>query len=472
MDETTYEVRVYELEKRKDGNGKVVAYRAVWLVAGKLRRKTFKTKAQANSFRADLIAATNRGEAFDLAYGLPLSQMRAMNRMTWFDLACDYSDAKWKDVSAKHRADIARVLALTTLAFLDSEYGKPADALLRCALTRYAFNTKQRSNQPANVKEALQWVERHTLFVDAFSEEETLRRVLDAITTKQDGKRMAAVTVKKYRGILHNALQYAVVRKALKTNPLTGLQWITVKASAEVDRRSVLNPSQGRALIKAIADDGPSGERLVALFGSMLYCGLRPEEAVETRKDYIVLPPLVQNVQTGEWEEPPEDEDWGELYVGPVSPEVARDWTDDGDNRDSRDRPKHRAEGEKRGPIPIPPVQVRLYRAHLAKFGTGSDGRLFSGMKADRVPGVTIRKVLKRARAKVLTDAERATPLAQRPYDLRHTCLSTHLNAGIAPQQVAEWAGNSVAVLLRTYAKCLTGQSTLLRKRISDALNQ
>jgi hypothetical protein len=42
--------------------------------------------------------------------------------------------------------------------------------------------------------------------------------------------------------------------------------------------------------------------------------------------------------------------------------------------------------------------------------------------------------------------------LARRPYDLRHACLSTWLNGGVPPTQVAEWAGHGVDVLLRIYA--------------------
>ena len=42
-----------------------------------------------------------------------------------------------------------------------------------------------------------------------------------------------------------------------------------------------------------------------------------------------------------------------------------------------------------------------------------------------------------------LTTAEQASPLARRPYDLRHACLSTWLNGGVYPTQVAEWAGHS-----------------------------
>jgi integrase len=63
-----------------------------------------------------------------------------------------------------------------------------------------------------------------------------------------------------------------------------------------------------------------------------------------------------------------------------------------------------------------------------------------------------------------------ASPLARRPYDLRHACLSTWLNAGVPAAQVAEWAGHSVNVLLRVYAKCLDGQEESAKRRIESAL--
>jgi len=62
------------------------------------------------------------------------------------------------------------------------------------------------------------------------------------------------------------------------------------------------------------------------------------------------------------------------------------------------------------------------------------------------------------------------TSLARRPYDLRHACLSTWLNGGVDPTQVAEWAGNSVAVLLRVYAKCIVGRDKIARQLIEEAL--
>jgi len=74
------------------------------------------------------------------------------------------------------------------------------------------------------------------------------------------------------------------------------------------------------------------------------------------------------------------------------------------------------------------------------------------------------------ARAAAFTDVEYASPLARRPYDLRHAAPSTWLNAGVPPTQVAEWAGHSVMVLLRVYAKCIYGQEEMATQRIDAAL--
>jgi hypothetical protein len=41
-----------------------------------------------------------------------------------------------------------------------------------------------------------------------------------------------------------------------------------------------------------------------------------------------------------------------------------------------------------------------------------------------------------------------------------------------SPEQVAEWAGNSVEIPLRVYAKCLAGHDEIAMRRISDVLGQ
>ncbi len=59
--------------------------------------------------------------------------------------------------------------------------------------------------------------------------------------------------------------------------------------------------------------------------------------------------------------------------------------------------------------------------------------------------------------------------IGKRVYDNRHTRLTKWLNDGIPPAQVAEWAGNSVPVLLATYARCVEGQLPDLKKRLEAA---
>lgn len=101
-----------------------------------------------------------------------------------------------------------------------------------------------------------------------------------------------------------------------------------------------------------------------------------------------------------------------------------------------------------------------------------SSGRLFGGVRGGELPTITYRRAWIKARQTALTAAEQTSPLARRPYDLRHACLSTWLNGGVYPTQVAEWAGHGVDVLLRIYAKCVVGQDELAKRRISEALRQ
>ena len=76
-----------------------------------------------------------------------------------------------------------------------------------------------------------------------------------------------------------------------------------------------------------------------------------------------------------------------------------------------------------------------------------------------------------RVRALALTPAQAATPLLQRPYDLRHSGVTWRLNSGVPPTEFAAWAGHSVEVLMRTYAKCMTGLEDVWTTRMNDTLH-
>ena len=48
--------------------------------------------------------------------------------------------------------------------------------------------------------------------------------------------------------------------------------------------------------------------------------------------------------------------------------------------------------------------------------------------------------------------------------------MSLWLNAAVPATQAAAWAGHSVHILMRVYAKCLYGQDEVVRRPVEAAL--
>lgn len=131
-----------------------------------------------------------------------------------------------------------------------------------------------------------------------------------------------------------------------------------------------------------------------------------------------------------------------------------------------------RRSAEEVRPVPIPPALVGILRAHLDAYPPAPDGRLFVAVESGgSVPWSVYSRLWADARTIGLTRAQAASPLARRPYDLRHAALSSWLAAGVPPTEVAIRAGNSVKVLLTVYAKCLADQQDTYNDRISGLLD-
>jgi integrase len=456
MKDLTYNVRIYAVEviPGKTRN----RHRVRWKVQDRVWRRNFHTAAHAESFRSELRVAARNGEAFSLATGEPVGWARSIqSQISWYDFAVRYVDMKWKAASAKYRRDIARAMVAATPPLIA---GRPSatDLELRSAMNNWGFNTKRRADAPAEVLEVLRWLSKNTRPLRDVAAPGLARAVLEAATSRLDGQRAAPDTVRKHRMLLSNALDYAVELELLDNNPIKAIKWRapTTSTTREVDRRSVVNHRQARALLDAVKTQQPSGPRLVAFFALMYYSGLRPEEAINVDRYALVLPPA---------EEP---DAWGEIHLTSAAPHAGSHWTNDGSLRETRAL-KHRIEGESR-PVPAPPQLVEILRKHLEQFPDGAAGRLFYGVRAETLPSTTYMQVWRAARKAAFAPREQASPLARRPYDLRHACVSTWLNAGASPTQVAAWAGHGVDVLLKIYARCVEGQDEVAKRRIAAAL--
>ena len=130
---------------------------------------------------------------------------------------------------------------------------------------------------------------------------------------------------------------------------------------------------------------------------------------------------------------------------------------------------KHRAAHETRT-IPIPPDLVKLLRAHIRRYGTTPDERIFQTARGGIIQDSAYSAVWAEARKKALTEAQCRSPLGRRPYDLRHAAVSLWLNSGMPATEVARSAGHGVAVLLKIHAHCIDGQAEAANKRITNGL--
>ncbi|MGW3416644.1 tyrosine-type recombinase/integrase [Streptomyces phaeochromogenes] len=457
----SHNVRIWGIRRR---NSKSAPFQVRWTVAGKVCQEPFATKTLADARRSKLVTAAGAGEAFDVATGLPVSELREATSPTWYEHACAYALMKWPNASAKHRAGIAEALTALTVALVSTSRGAPDSAVLRRALQGWAFRATLGDNGehqalkdadhdvPREIRSALDWVAGASLKVVDVAESDNIRRALTALSKRLDGKRAADNTMRRKRMVFSNAMRYAVEREVLPANPLGRIDWAAPDTTDEVDFQYVPDPQQTRRLIDAVRDADVRGPHLHAFFGCLYYAAMRPSEVASLMRRNCKLPA----------------EGWGELVLTQSRPEVGKGWTDDGRSFDERGL-KRRARKATR-PVPIPPTLVAMLRAHLDRFGTAADGRLFRAPRGGRIGSNEYTDLWQQARKAALTPEEAATPLADVPYSLRHAGVSLWIKAGVDPVEVARRAGHSPAVLWRFYAKILRGQQTVSNQMIDAAL--
>lgn len=448
----SYDVSIWDIIKRRDRRR---GYRVRWTVRKREFERRFNTKLLADGFRSDLVKAARSGQGFDLSTGLPESMIRGVNTLTWYEHARAYAELKWPSAAAKTRRSTAEALTTVTVALVTKRPGTPPVDDLRGALYGWAFNPSTRSESPPeSVVAALRWLESASVPVVEMAKPAVIREALDACSRRLDGRPAAATTVRRKRAVLYNALGYAVEREVLDFNPIDKVQWRAPDTASTVDRRVVANTAQVEAVLAEVKALGGSGPRLVAFFGCLYYAGMRPSEASSLRRSDCWLP------RSG----------WGRLVLSESAPRAGALWTDDGQVRESRGL-KRRGEGETR-PVPIPPELVQLLNDHIAEFRIAPRGRLFVGARGGDLSDSVYDRAWKKARAQAFPDDLVASPLARRPYDLRHAAVSLWLNGGVPATEVARRVGHSVAVLLTVYANCIDGQEEVVNERIATALTQ
>ncbi|WTB44335.1 integrase [Streptomyces sp. NBC_00827] len=446
-------------------SSKTAPYQLRWKVAGKVFHATFTTSALAESRRSELWQAMRRGEAFDVETGLPESELRAAAEKakentrpdpSWWDFAREYMGVRWRTAAAKTREGLADSLATAALGMMGEGPGAPELEDVRRAV-RWAVVPKHKDEEPPpELEKAYAWLAAHTLPLSALGDSKVVRDVHYRLSFRLDDKPAATDTYRRRRRGFNTAMEYAIQEGYLDENPLTGLKRPTSQGSDRVDRRVLVNETQGRQLLTAVSYVGSvhrnRGRRLVAFFGCILYAAMRPAEAVGLRLVDCHLP----------------EKGWGTLTLRETRPISGKSWTDSGERHDKRGL-KSREPGTDR-PVPIPPVLVAMLRAHLSEFGTAKDGRLFPNERGDLLGTSSYWRVWQEARPLALPPDKVDSPLARKPYHLRATCITNWLRAGLPVAEVARRAGNSPEVIHRRYAGVIDDSEEENNRRIEKTM--
>ncbi|MFE4623225.1 tyrosine-type recombinase/integrase [Streptomyces mirabilis] len=430
------DVRLWKVTKV---NRKARPYQLRWVVGGEVSSATFATSALAENRSSELRQAMRRGEAFEIASGQPESEVRAAAKaakaseevppLRWFEFCRNYVAGRWRTSAAKTREGMADGLAAVTFAMVKRGDGAPSDEQLRLAFRWGIVPANAGEAPPADLKAAYDWLTTTDRPVGDVADAAVFEDVLYRLGYKLDGTPAAGDTYRRRRRALNTALEHAVVAGDLSGNPLQRDRHKHVGSNDVVDRRVLANALQARQLLAAVSYVGSwdrcRGRRLVAFYAVLYYAGLRPAEAVGLRRSDCHLP----------------DAGWGTLTLRETRPVSGKQWTDSGERHDRRGLKAREAMSDR--PVPIPPVLVAILRAHL-------DALREYALPPDRV----------------------GSPLAGRPYDLRHACITRWLNAGVPIAEVARRVGNSPEVIHRRYHGCIDGHEEAANAKITKALEE
>lgn len=455
------DIRLWKVSKAQS---KTRPYQLRWKVGGKVSSATFATVALAESRRSELWQAMRRGEAFRITDGLPESEVRAeasakqaREELPWFAFCREYMAMRWPTAAAKTREGIADGLAAVTLALVEQDQKMPSPEELRLAFRWAVVPKNAELDPPEELEDSYGWISKKSLLVSSLEDPKILRDVQYRISFKLDGTPAAGETSRRRRRALNTAVEYAIERKLLTENPLTAIKKVKSASSDRVDPRVLVNKTQAAQLLASVSYvgtwDRKKGRRLVGFYAVMYFAGLRPSEAVGLRKADCFLP----------------EKGWGVLTLHDTHPVSGKQWTDSGERHDKRGLKSREAKEDR--PVPIPPPLVAMLRAHLKEFGTAKDGRLFTNERGGLVGSSTYWRVWRDAREYALSPDLQASILGGRPYDLRHTCITTWLNAGVPVAEVARRVGNSPEVIHRVYEGCIYGQEEAMNKKIEQELN-
>lgn len=418
-----------------------------WRVNGRARKKSFKSKGYAKTFRAKLLAAQGLGWAAD-SDGLPIDPAVPTTQVTepeapttgpTFQEYCEhtwYPTAKtgWGDKNRLgHRRNMRLAIEYLTYAENDRRVGRAHTAAVGSSILLEDV-------VPDDVLRAIAQRRVSNSRAAAVNERRITRAPADGADVRLEPEAASPATVRSFYVTLAMILRAAHASGLIPRDPLVGTAKHAPKPNHKrVSQRIVPSIDEVFDLADAIASMGPMGtdgrplgERFRSLVLAAGTLGPRPGELVAHRPSWIDWHPeqtIVRFHQT----------------------EAAVYDTEEGIRGRRAKSLKHRDDHEWRE-VPALSTVADALRLHLER-GYGSADRTWTSVLGRPLDWHNITDTYWRpACEKVFSASTKPQLAAMTPSILRKAAITFWLDAGINPLLAADWAGHSEDVSRRYYA--------------------
>lgn len=280
-----------------------------WRVDGRDKKRRFKTKAEGDRYRSQLLAAIADGQPFDRISGLPKSWIEETT--TWWAWSQDWLALKWPRWAGGSRKSGAEALVAITPHLIRA--GAPAAP---SSLRQWLWDVGYDPAKPIDVCTEARWLEKWSIPL-ARIEPGMLEDALTAATTRLDGRSNAPTVAKRRRDLVNAAMKAAVRRRLIDFNPMERIEWQVPRRTAEVDISILPSLADVDALVAHVSELRTPGARFAAFFAMMGFAGLRPSEAADLSVKDIHLP----------------DNGWGKAYLRSAAPSPGTRYTDTDSSR-------------------------------------------------------------------------------------------------------------------------------------------
>jgi integrase len=425
-------VQVFAVQSRRGSARVKLPFVVRYAIDGRHRSKSFRTKAEAERYRIELLKAAHGGDRFDESTGEPESWLLPLSESRVHEWARRWLASQWAEWQPRTRSSTTESLSrLVALAIVDRSV--TPDGLRR--YLRQALRA-DRDVQADDVEFEV-WMERNCLTLGELTRER-MAVIAHDLNLKLDGSPLAAATANRYRTNCHDCVLAAVDAGAFAVDPWPRRS--RKHASRKVARRKraidvhrLPAPDTMARAIDAIASSNPASRTYQMMTATAYYAGLRPSEVIMLRLRSLKMP----------------DRGWGRVDVR----EADIDWDEPGE--------------PKTGPrsVPIPPILVRMLRSWVTDRALiDPEQLLFRTRTGARPSESTWRRAWIRA-----LDTVGQPPL--RVYDCRHAAATTWLRAGVPLGEVARRMGHNVQTLVSTYVGALDGDEAIGNQRIEAVLS-